>query len=103
MIILLFEVDIFSSGFFSVIVLGFQSIKYLLCGLRVLKIIDSLVLGAVKRVVVLNGIMSIPIVCNRKLKDIIEILVLYLSSVDASGAVLDLNFYFTYPITKLPE
>ena len=56
-----------------------------------LKIIDHLVLGAVKRVVVLNGIMSIPIVCNRKLKDIIEILVLYLSSVGASGVVLELN------------
>ena len=56
-----------------------------------LKIIDNLVLGAVKRVVVLSRIMSMPIVCNRKLKDIIEILVIYLSSVGASGVVLELN------------
>ena len=56
-----------------------------------LKIIDHLVLGAVKRVVFLNGIMSIRIVCNRKLKDFIEILVPYLSSVGASGVVLELN------------
>ena len=103
MIILLFEVEIFSSGFFSVIVLGFQSIIYLICGLRVLKIIDRLVLGAGKQVVVLNGIMSKPILCNRKLNYIIEILVLYLSSVGASGVVLDLNVYLTCPITKLPE
>ena len=103
MIILLFEVEIFSSGFFSVIVLGFQSIIYLFCGLRVLKTIGHLVLGAVKRVVVLNGIMSIPIVCNHKLKDIIDILVLYLSSVGASGVVLELNVYLTCPITKIPE
>ena len=96
MIILLFEVEIFSYGFFSVICFGFQSVVYLLCGLRVLKIIDPLVLGAVKGLVVLNGIMSIPIVCNRKLKDIIEILVLYLSSVGASGVVLEINVYLTY-------
>ena len=69
----------------------FQSVIYLFCGMRVLKIIDHIVLGEVKRVVVLNGIMSIPIVFNRKLKDIIEILVLYLSSVGASGVVLDIN------------
>ena len=92
MIILLFEVEIFSSSFFSVIVLGFQCIIYLFCGLRVPKIIDNIVLGAVKRVIVLNGIMSIPIFCYRKLKDIINILVLYLSSVGASGVVLELNF-----------
>ena len=60
-------------------------------------------LGEVKRLVVLNGIMSIPIVCNLKLKDIIEILVLYISSVGASGVVLELNFYLTNQITKLPE
>ena len=48
-------------------------------------------LGAVKWVMGLNGIMSIPIVCNSKIKDIIEILVLYLSSVGASGVVLVLN------------
>ena len=71
--------------------LGFQYVKYLLCGLRVLKTIDHIVLVVVKRVVVLNGLMSIPIVCNCKLKDVIEILVLYLSSVDASGVVLYLN------------
>ena len=59
--------------------------------MRVLKIIDHLVLGAVKWLVVLNGIMSIPIFCNRKLKDIIEILVLYLSSVGDSGVVLKIN------------
>ena len=71
--------------------MGFQSVIYLFCGLRVLKIIDGPVLGAVKRVVVLNGIMSIPIFCNRKLKGIIEILVIYLGSVGASGVVLELN------------
>ena len=71
--------------------MGFQSVIYLFCDLRVLKIIDHLVLGAVKRVVVLNAIMSIPIVCNRKLKDIIDILVIYLSSVGASEVVLKLN------------
>ena len=91
MIILLFEVNIFSCGFFSVIFLGFQYVIYLFCGLRVQKIIYHLVLGAVKRVVVLNGIMSITIVCNLKLKDIIDILVLYLSSVGASGVVLEIN------------
>ena len=57
----------------------------------VLEKIDHLVLGAVKQLVVLNGIMSIPIVCNCKLKVIIEILVLYLSSFGASGVVLELN------------
>ena len=56
-----------------------------------LKVTDHLLLGAVKRVVLLNGIMSIPIVCNCKLKDIIEILVIYLSSVGASGVVLEIN------------
>ena len=56
-----------------------------------LKIIYQIVLGAVKRVVVLNGMVSIPIVCNRKLKDIIEILVLYLSSVGAYGVLLEIN------------
>ena len=60
-------------------------------------------LGAVKWVVGLNGIMSIPIVCNRQLKDISDILVLYLSSVGASGVVLELNVYLTCPITKIPE
>ena len=56
-----------------------------------LKIIDHIVLGVVKWVVVLNGIMSIPIVFNFKLKDIIEILVLYPISVGAYGVVLELN------------
>ena len=56
-----------------------------------LKIIDGPVLGAVKQVVVLNGIMSIPIFYNRKLNGIIEILLLYFSSVGASGVVLELN------------
>ena len=56
-----------------------------------LKVTDHILLGAVKRVVLLNGIMSIPIVCNCKLKDIIEILVIYLSSVGASGVVLEIN------------
>ena len=91
MIIFLFEVDIFSYGFFSVIVMGFRSFIYLFCGMRVLKIIDCLMLGAFKRLVGLNGIMSIPIFCNSKLKYIIEILVLYLSSAGASGVVLELN------------
>ena len=91
MITLLFEVEIFSYGFFSVTFLGFQSIIYLFCGLRVLKIIDRLVLGAGKQVVVLNGIMSIPIFCNPKLKYTIDILVLYLSSVGTSGVLLNLN------------
>ena len=56
-----------------------------------IKIIYNILLGAVKRVLVLNGIMPIPIVCNRKLKDIVDILVLYLSSVGASGVVPELN------------
>ena len=56
-----------------------------------LKIIDHLVLGEVKWVVVLNGIMSITIVYNCKLKYIIDILVLYIISVGASGVVLELN------------
>ena len=60
-----------------------------------LKIIDCLLFGTVKQVVVLNGIMSIPIFFNCKLKDIIEILVLYLSSVGAYGLVLELNVYLT--------
>ena len=55
-----------------------------------LKIIYHHMLGAVERLVVLNGIISIPIVCNRKLKDIVEILVLYLSSVGTSGVLLEL-------------
>ena len=68
-----------------------------------IKIIDHLVLGTVKWVVVLNGIMSIAIICILKLKDIIEILLLYLSSIGAYGVVLELNFYLAYPITKLRE
>ena len=91
MTILLFEVEIFSYGFFSVIRFGFQSVIDLFCGLRVLKIIYHHVLGAVKQLVVLNGIMSIPIVCYHKLKDIIEILLIYQSSVGTSGVVLELN------------
>ena len=59
--------------------------------MRVLKKIYHIVLGAVKRVVVMNGILSIPIFCNRKLKYIIDIPVLYLSSVVESGVVVELN------------
>ena len=91
MIILLFEVEIFSYGFFSVIVFGVPICHIFILWYGVLKIIDHLVLGAIKRVVVLNGIMSIPIVFNRKLKDIIDILLLYLSSVGASGVVLKIH------------